>query len=798
MPLNEYGQLLYLVKIITNMAIPLLLISIYKILKDKRIFLVVTLFFIELLIMQLNIYDVELVTNYDNEILYTFILLKLIIMFYMKIKSKGNFKKYIMPVSLTIGLVYMGFYGTILMDKLYEILINLYILNDLCVNFIYKKHKENELNKNKLQMNKKYISKMMKEIDKETYIQNYIRDEIKIVNDKLGGIVEVINIPIIIIKLSEYKCAFKNKSFDEFLIDNNYKVENFNFNTFIKSQLNKDGKDVLDKISRMDFNKENFLELELFNKKYRIVLIKDCYEGEEMLICELKDITELSFEESKLKKSELRYKTLMDILSDGVIIHDGNNISYINKIGMDIFDLDSSIKNVWTMDKMQKRISKGSKDEFLHNILTLKNGIKEQEENKLELENGKIVDFISSTFRLNGKDMILSIVSDCTEHEVALNKLDENKETYYGLIQTLPEGIILLNKYTKKQVYINKYMMRLLKDIGLENFNKIIDRYLENNEEVHFKTFYINQEKNKRISIAIEQVPKQDNLLVIVRDLEIEQQLESVYKKLQMIKERNKFKTEFLTRASSVIKTPINTIFEINKFLDNNKDTYNYDGIRSYTKTVKQNSYRLKRLLNNIEEISKIEAGIYYRDYKIYDLVKYLEELVDLCREYTKPKNLDITFESNKREVMIFMDKNKIEKIILNLLSNAIKFTEKNGKIQVSLKVDKKDVIIGIKDNGSGIPSNKLDFIFENFEQVNRSLSRTAEGTGVGLYLVKKLALVHHAKIQVNSKIGYGSKFEVILKDNYLESTKENRNKREDIIIDRECIDLEFSDIYLA
>ena len=69
-----------------------------------------------------------------------------------------------------------------------------------------------------------------------------------------------------------------------------------------------------------------------------------------------------------MKRSELRYKTLMDILSDGVFIHDGNNISYINKIGMDIFGLDSSIKNVWTMDKIQKRISKASKDEFLHNI----------------------------------------------------------------------------------------------------------------------------------------------------------------------------------------------------------------------------------------------------------------------------------------------------------------------------------------------------------------------------------------------------------------------------------------------
>ena len=287
-------------------------------------------------------------------------------------------------------------------------------------------------------------------------------------------------------------------------------------------------------------------------------------------------------------------------------------------------------------------------------------------------------------------------------------------------------------------------------------------------------------------------------MLIIVRDLEIEQQLESVYNKLQMIKERNKFKTEFLTRVSSIIKKPINTIFEVNKLLGDKNEIYNYDGMRSYTKTVKQNSYRLKRLLNNIEEISKIEAGIYYRDYKIYDLVKYLELLVDLCREYTKPKDLNITFESNKREVLIFMDKEKIEKIILNLLSNAIKFTEKGGKIKVLLKVDKKDVTIAIKDNGSGIPSNKLDFIFENFEQVNRSLSRTAEGTGVGLYLVKKLASVHHAKIQVNSKIGYGSKFEVILKDNYLESTKDNRSKLENIIIDRESIDLEFSDIYLA
>lgn len=796
MHLNEYSELLYLLKNITNIAIPLLLISTYKVWKDKRILLVGLVFFLELM-MQLKVYNTSKIINYDNEISFILIFLKLLILFYVKIRSKGNLKKCILPIILTVGLVYTRFYSNMMMDVTYEILINLCILNALCFNIIYEKYKENELNKNKFRMNKQYISRTTKEIEKEAYIQNYIRDEIKIVNDKLASIVEVINIPIIIIKLPTYSCTFKNKYFDEFLIENNYDIEDFNLNTFISNELNEDPKVIFDKISNMDFKKEKFLQIELFDKKYELVLVKVYHEDEETIICELKDVTEISLEKDKLKKSELRYKTLMDILSDGVLIHDGNNISYINKIGMDIFDLDSSIKNVWTIDKIQKGISKSSKDEFLHNIFTLKNSVKEQEKSQLELENGKIIDFISSTFMLNGKKMILSIASDCTEHEIALNKLDENKETYYRLIQTLPEGIMLVNKYTKKQTYTNKYMMRLLKEMGLDNFNKIIDRYLENNKEVNFKTFYINQDKNKKISIAIEEIPTH-NLLIIVRDLEIEQQLENVYNKLQMIKERNKFKTEFLTRASSIIKKPINTIFEVNKLLDNKKEIHDYEGIRSYTKTVKQNSYRLKRLLNNIEEISKIEAGIYYKDYKIYDIVKYLEELVEFCREYTKPKNLDITFESNKREVLIFMDKGKIEKIILNLLSNAIKFTERGGKIKVSLKVDKKDVIIAIKDNGSGIPSNKLDFIFENFEQVNRSLSRTAEGTGVGLYLVKKLALVHHAKIKVNSKIGYGSKFEVILKDNYLESTKDNRHKLENIIIDRECIDLEFSDIYLA
>lgn len=796
MVLYQYNDLLILLRVITNAVIPLLFIILYKTSKDKKLLFFILIFTLEIMAIQLKIYNINFILKSINEIYITCVITKLFFIFIIKQKSESNIIKYALPVLFTLALIYIETKTSFMGSRIYEIIINIYIINLICTNNIYVKYHDNQLNKNKLSMNKKDISKKIDEIEKESIINTYMNENIKSVNDKLASIVEVIDIPIIIIKKSTYECIFKNRYFDQFILENNLQSEKFNSEEFIRNILHIDpDDDFLCNEGNLNDQKRNFIKIDFLNKKYDVAVVKDYYNEEEMLIFEIKDVTDISIEEEKLKKSELRYKTLMDILSDGIIIHDGTNVSYMNKIAMDMLKLNSY---TCTDEKIIKQIDKSSKDEFRHNIFALKNDLTVEERSQLKLENGRIVDFVSTTLSLNNKQMILSIMSDITEYEVALNKLEENKKTYFALLQTLPEGIILVNKYTKKQVYTNKYMMRLLKDVGVESFNKIIDSYIENKPESNFKKFYINDIKNKKISVAIEEVPKQNNLLIVVRDLEIEKQMEAVYNNLQIIKERNKFKTEFLIRASSNMKKPINTIFEINKLLDNKKEIYNYNGIRTYTRTVRQNSYRLKRLLNNIEEISNIEAGIHFRDYKTYNLVDYLEKLVELCRDYTKQKGLDISFESNKREVLVYIDKDIIERILLNILSNAIKFTESGGKIIVLLTVDKKDVTIGIKDNGSGIPSNKIDFIFENFEQVNRSLSRTAEGTGVGLYLVKKLALLHHAKIKVNSKIGCGSKFEVILKDNFLESTKENRSNIEDFIIDKESIDLEFSDIYLA
>lgn len=791
----QFNNIFQLIDITLNIIILIISIFFYKALRERDFVILGAIFLLENIAIVLDNNKIYFISEYIYYIYFTLILSKIIIIHINQYKNL--ILKYTTSSILIILFIYFNMTGSFYTLKYYNVILNIIILELVCLGKIRKKNKENELNKNKLYKNKECIAKTIFEIDEESDIQNNLKEKIKSVNYNFGNILEIINMPIIIINCHN-ECIMKNRYFDELLIENNYNTENFNFSEFIKKEMKDNSEDIFEMLNNNDYSEENFMKIDLFNRKYKLALVRDYLSEEKIIVFEIKDITDISIKENELKKSEQRYKKLMDILRDGVIIHDGNTVNYINNIGIDIFEIDSSMKSLWTMDKIQKKVSKKSRDEFLHNIVVIEKGLKEHEISKLELENGKIIDFISSSFILNDKKMILSIASDCTEHERAINKLEENKKTYSALIQTLPEGIMLINRYTRKQEYINKFMMRILKEMGIDKFNKIIDSYIENGKSRSFKTFNINTEKSRRISIAIEQVPKQNNLLVVVRDLEIEQQMERVYESLQIIKERNKFKTEFLTRAASNLKKPINTIFEVNKILDSKSDIYNYSGMISYTKTVKRNSYRLKRVLNNIEEISKIEAGLYDRDFKIYDLVKFLKEIVELCKDYTIQKGLDISFESNRKEILLYMDKDKMEKIILNILSNAMKFTERGGKILVSVNVNQKDIIIGIEDNGTGIPSNKLDFIFENFEQVNRSLSRIAEGTGVGLYLVKKLALIHHAKIKVNSKIGCGSKFEVVLEDTLIESNNENKKKIENIIIDKECIDLEFSDIYLV
>ena len=224
MILYRYKELLFLLRIITTMAIPLLSIFIYKTYKDKKLLFLTILIIMELIIIQFEVYNLNSILIYLNEIFMIFTLVKLILIFIIKKdNSYSNFINILFIASICF-LTCFQFGITFLGNRVFSIIINLWILNILCFNSIYLKYNQSELNKNKLHINKKYISKIIYDIKEESIMGKCVKEEIKGVNDKIFRIAGVINIPIIIIKCCNHKCIFKNKYFDEFLLEHNYEL----------------------------------------------------------------------------------------------------------------------------------------------------------------------------------------------------------------------------------------------------------------------------------------------------------------------------------------------------------------------------------------------------------------------------------------------------------------------------------------------------------------------------------------------------------------------------------------------
>jgi len=264
------------------------------------------------------------------------------------------------------------------------------------------------------------------------------------------------------------------------------------------------------------------------------------------------------------------------------------------------------------------------------------------------------------------------------------------------------------------------------------------------------------------------------------------------------LREYEKLRTDFFANISHELRTPVNVIYSAEQMIDvnlKNKD-FEQEKIDKYLKMIKQNSYRLIRLINNLIDISKIDATVFEIKPINCDIVSTVENITMSVSEYIESRNISLTFDTEVEEKVIACDPDKIERIVLNLLSNAIKFTPKNGEVFVKLYLSENKLCISVKDTGIGIAEDMRELIFDRFIQVDKSISRSREGSGIGLSLVKSLVELHGGSVQVNSVLGQGSEFifslpdvliEDTVKDNYFSNLSDQR-------VDR--INIEFSDIY--
>jgi len=224
--------------------------------------------------------------------------------------------------------------------------------------------------------------------------------------------------------------------------------------------------------------------------------------------------------------------------------------------------------------------------------------------------------------------------------------------------------------------------------------------------------------------------------------------------------EINDLKIKFFGNISHEFRTPLTLILgPLEKLLKDNKNTDQDNQLRLMSKHTK----RLLSLVNQLLDFQKIGSGEIQVQNAMGDLVHFIKELSYLFVELSNEKEIHFKFQSDIEVCQTLFDHNKIEKIIFNLLSNAFKFTPKKGRVSIHLSFNKKEhiFIIDVSDSGIGIPENQLSNIFERFYQVENSISKNNQGSGIGLALTKEYVELLEGHITVKSSLDIGTTFKV-------------------------------------
>lgn len=297
---------------------------------------------------------------------------------------------------------------------------------------------------------------------------------------------------------------------------------------------------------------------------------------------------------------------------------------------------------------------------------------------------------------------------------------------------------------------------------------------------------------------------------LLEREIKIKEQqkqlLEIECEKNRALEQAMQAKDELFHLITHELKTPLAVINSALQTMDLVCEADISPKVQKFIRTIRQNTNRQLRLVNNLLDATKMNLSNIRLHYDCFDFVQLVASVVDSTQEIAAKKRIFLDFSSSLKRKRICSDENKIQRILLNLFSNALKFSDAGKNVQVFVFqeaiADEHMVGISIKDEGIGIPADKQEHIFERFGQVNTSFSRQAEGSGVGLYLVKLLVEAMGGLIFLESKEGQGSTFTLLFPVGYdIEETDEvfsvsdeQLERREDRLTKE--IAIELSDIY--
>ena len=252
---------------------------------------------------------------------------------------------------------------------------------------------------------------------------------------------------------------------------------------------------------------------------------------------------------------------------------------------------------------------------------------------------------------------------------------------------------------------------------------------------------------------------KKQSVELIHQNIELEMQKKE-------LNEANRLKTNFLSNMSHELRTPLNSVIALSGILNRRLKNEIPEEEYSYLEVIERNGKNLLALINDILDISRIEAGREEIEITTFNVNQLINEVVEMLAPQANEKNITCVNTARDTDVYINSDSDKCRHILENLAGNAVKFTE-TGTVELSIGQDEENIEIRVKDTGIGIAEHYLPFIFDEFRQGDGSTSRKFGGTGLGLAIAKKYANLLGGTVSVKSIINQGSEFILSLPMHY-------------------------------
>lgn len=491
------------------------------------------------------------------------------------------------------------------------------------------------------------------------------------------------------------------------------------------------------------------------------------------------DITEKKRVEDRFAEETTRRRILVEQSNDGIVVINDKgevveaNQKYADTLGysmeevlqLHVWDWD----NKWTPEELIEEIK--NTDESGRTFETYH---RRKDGTLLDVEvssNGAI---------LAGQKLVFCVCRDITERKRTEEKISEEATRRRILVDQSNDGIVVVNdkgevveanqKYADMLGYSMEEVLKLhVWDWEYKSPREEILELIELTDEsgLAFETCHLRKDGtllDVEVSSNGAILGGRKLVFCVCRDITERKRAEDALIHAKMDAEAaNMTKSEFLANMSHELRTPLNSILGFSQMLNEQIPGELNEKQISYVSNIMKSSKHLVELINDILDLSKIEAGKMELECEIFPIVDLIDETVTLMQPLASKKHISTVKDIRTENMEIYADRKKIKDIMHNLLSNAVKFTPDRGKICIKASHSNERLHISISDTGIGISKDDQLKIFEPFKQVNSFLTREVEGTGLGLAIVKKYVKMHGGVLKVESDIGKGSTFTFIV-----------------------------------